>query len=335
MKPYTHLLLAILLCSCTTYAPQSTNSGTVSTKPTWPAHPEQPRIIHTASFSSPLDLNIKKGFIQSITDLILGADKQQLSRPYSVSVYKQTIAVADPDMSAVHLYDLLGHTYKKIRRAGGIDLLSPISVALDDQRLYIADSKLNKVFIVDRDRKSLTTLSDFKRPTSLALDPIKKHLYVSDTTDHNIKIFSTDGNLLRVLGNRGDEEGEFNYPSHITLTDKLLVVNDTMNFRIMIFSKEGAHQSTFGKQGDASGYLTQSKGVAMDSDGNIYVADALANRIQIFSQSGDFLLEFGQTGSKPGEFNMPTGLAIWDDRIYVADSYNQRVQVFQYLKTEQ
>ena len=335
MKPYTHLLLTVLLCSCATYAPQSPKSISDNPKPSWPAHPEQTRIIHTTSFSSPLDLNIRKGFLQSITDLFLGAEKQQLSRPYGVSVYKQTIAVADPDMSAVHVYDLLSHTYNQIKSVGDTNLLSPISLALDDEHLYIADSKLQKVFIVKRDSKSFTTISNFKRPTSLALDPIKQHLYVSDTIDHNIKIFSTNGDLIRIIGNRGDEEGEFNYPSHITLNDKLLVVNDTMNFRIKIFNKEGAHQSTFGKQGDASGYLTQSKGVAIDSDGNIYVADALANRIQIFSQSGDFLLEFGQTGNKPGEFSMPTGLAIWDDRIYVADSYNQRIQVFQYLKTEQ
>ncbi|MCG8124525.1 MAG: hypothetical protein N0E55_11290 [Candidatus Thiodiazotropha taylori] len=32
---------------------------------------------------------------------------------------------------------------------------------------------------------------------------------------------------------------------------------------------------------------------------------------------------------------MPTGLAIWNDKIFVADSYNQRIQVFQYLKVDE
>jgi DNA-binding beta-propeller fold protein YncE len=66
--------------------------------------------------------------------------------------------------------------------------------------------------------------------------------------------------------------------------------------------------------------------------GHVYVADALSNRVQIFGQDGTFLLDFGQAGDNPGAFQMPAGLAAWNDFIYVADSFNQRVQVFQFLR---
>jgi DNA-binding beta-propeller fold protein YncE len=66
----------------------------------------------------------------------------------------------------------------------------------------------------------------------------------------------------------------------------------------------------------------------------VYVADAMANHVQIFDQKGKFLLGFGQSGNEPGAFQMPAGLAIWNNQIYVADSNNQRVQVFQYLPGE-
>jgi hypothetical protein len=40
----------------------------------------------------------------------------------------------------------------------------------------------------------------------------------------------------------------------------------------------------------------------------------------------------GQGGDGPGEFSLPAGLTIDEqDRIWVADSFNRRVQVFQYL----
>ena len=39
-------------------------------------------------------------------------------------------------------------------------------------------------------------------------------------------------------------------------------------------------------------------------------------------------------GSAAGELLLPAGLYIRDDRIYVADSYNRRVQVFQYLASQ-
>ena len=84
----------------------------------------------------------------------------------------------------------------------------------------------------------------------------------------------------------------------------------------------------------SSGFFSQPKGVAADSEGNVYVAGATIDRVQIFSLQGEFLLAFGRNGTGPGEFTMPTGLAIDDDLIYVTDSYNQRVQVFRYLPDE-
>ena len=45
------------------------------------------------------------------------------------------------------------------------------------------------------------------------------------------------------------------------------------------------------------------------------------------------LLAFGREGHGPGEFWLPAGIHIdAKDRIWVADSYNRRVQVFQYLR---
>ena len=43
----------------------------------------------------------------------------------------------------------------------------------------------------------------------------------------------------------------------------------------------------------------------------------------------------GEEGSGPGEFWLPSGIFIdTQDRIWVCDSYNRRLQVFQYLKTD-
>jgi hypothetical protein len=44
-------------------------------------------------------------------------------------------------------------------------------------------------------------------------------------------------------------------------------------------------------------------------------------------------MAFGQEGHGPGEFWLPAGICIdVHDRIYVADSYNKRVQIFEFLK---
>jgi len=54
--------------------------------------------------------------------------------------------------------------------------------------------------------------------------------------------------------------------------------------------------------------------------------------VQVFDQQGRLLYHFGNQGTDKGEFQLPSGVFIdHDDRIFVVDSYNRRVQVFQYF----
>ena len=144
-------------------------------------------------------------------------------------------------------------------------------------------------------------------------------------------VFNAEGKQLLEFGKRGTSDAEFNFPSHIFLSEGKLLVNDNMNFRIQTFDTEGHFLSSFGIHGDGSGAFSQPKGIAADSMGNIYVAGATIDRVQVFSPQGEFLLAFGSKGSGAGEFMMPAGVTIADDQIYVADSFNRRVQVFQFV----
>ncbi len=55
--------------------------------------------------------------------------------------------------------------------------------------------------------------------------------------------------------------------------------------------------------------------------------------VQVFDRDGALLMAFGGEGDGPGEFALPSGITIDErDRIWIADTYNRRVQVFQYLR---
>jgi DNA-binding beta-propeller fold protein YncE len=70
----------------------------------------------------------------------------------------------------------------------------------------------------------------------------------------------------------------------------------------------------------------------VDSEGHIYVSDAAFNNVQIFDQEGRLLLFFGEFGYRRGQFWLPAGLSVDSkDRIYVADQYNKRINIYQYL----
>jgi DNA-binding beta-propeller fold protein YncE len=51
-------------------------------------------------------------------------------------------------------------------------------------------------------------------------------------------------------------------------------------------------------------------GVAVDANGNVFVADRLNNRIQKFTTAGTFLTKWGTVGSGDGQFANPVGVAV-------------------------
>ncbi|GMQ89478.1 MAG: 6-bladed beta-propeller [Gammaproteobacteria bacterium] len=328
------LLIVLTISACATSKPEPGTLPGEALSIVWPGAPEPARIEFIAMFSKAEDLGWRKSFFYKMREFLAGSEDRRMLRPYAVVAGSDVIAVADPGAAVVHLFDTQRRSYSKLSQAGKTRLLSPVGVALGNDRLFVADSELNKVFILDRSSRLLLTLEDFQRPTGLAFDPRQQRLYVADTLAHEVRVFDLNGDPLFTIGKRGEQDGQFNFPSHLAFTGDRLFVTDTMNFRIQIFSRDGEYLKTFGKHGDGSGYFAQPKGVAVDSDGHVYVADALANRVQIFTEDGEFLLSFGGEGDKPGAFNLPAGLAIRGNRIYVADSYNRRIQMFRYLPEE-
>ena len=90
---------------------------------------------------------------------------------------------------------------------------------------------------------------------------------------------------------------------------------------------EGVTNLFEGGRGAGKGELDLPTGIAVDANGNIFVADSNNGRIEKFAPSGAFVSIMGTKGSGPGQLGQPSGIAI--DRagnIYVADASNHRVQ---------
>jgi len=86
----------------------------------------------------------------------------------------------------------------------------------------------------------------------------------------------------------------------------------------------------FGEEGMDDGEFKAPTGIAIDSDGHIYVADTDNHSIQKFDKEGKFLARWGdEPDSEEGKFYYPRGIAISSEgSVYVSDSGNNRVQKF-------
>ncbi len=77
---------------------------------------------------------------------------------------------------------------------------------------------------------------------------------------------------------------------------------------------------------DAEATFGRPVSISHDIDA-IYVVDAEAHEIRAFSKAGVFLRALGRKGQGPGEFDAPADLDARDGRLYVADKFNDRIQV--------
>lgn len=287
----------------------------------------------------------KKGFLASVSKALLGPDPlAKMDRPHGVAVAPNgNFYVTDTTLKLIFVFGPDGKYIKTFGLQRPAPLRSPTGIAVDAAtgKVYVSDPIWNQVFVYDAAGKLLTRLGSeknkeagkpgkFLRPSGIAVNSQLGKIYIVDTENHRVQIFNRDGQFVSTFGKRGSDDGEFNFPTHITVDkENKVYVADTLNFRVQVFDLDGKFLYKFGKLGDAAGNLARPKGIAVDSQGKIYVSDAYFQNVQIFDQTGKVKFFFGEPGGDEGKFLLPAGMAVdGRQRLYVVDSENHRVQVF-------
>ena len=75
--------------------------------------------------------------------------------------------------------------------------------------------------------------------------------------------------------------------------------------------------------------LNSARGMAVDNDGNVYIANSLNHQIVVVGPQGEQLRTIGSLGNGDGQLNEPSGVAVDDEgNVYVADTWNSRIVKF-------
>jgi len=176
----------------------------------------------------------------------------------------------------------------------------------------------------------------FYYPSGLAFDHHRGLLFISDTNNHRVQVFSCDdgGSFVSKFGEQGDQPGQLLCPWGLAIDhdhDRILIV-DSANNRVQSWSlSEQSFLSAVGQYGAGDLEFFDPRRIAIDRDHHrIIIVDAGNHRLVFLSLIDlSFLFSVGKEGSQPGEFNCPSAVAIDDDRhrIIVSDTENHRVQV--------
>src|SRR5450755_846811 len=268
----------------------------------WPNPPAVARIRYLAFYSAQKlsQVETPKTAKQGWMDRLAGTQPEQdnskvlfqLMQPYGIAVdSKGQLYVADSRVGAIFIFNTETREVELMKNKEHGHFVRIIGLAMDDNdRLFVSDPGLRHVLVFNKDHKPEDVITDgMEEPSGLALDTQNRLLYVSDVSLDQILVYDAD------------------------------------TFKLKRKMGTTGHKHELTTPGD----FAKPTGLAVDKEGNLYVADTLNDRIEVFDADGKFISTFGKAGDGPGYFARPKGVTVDSDgHVWVADGMQDRVQVF-------
>lgn len=177
----------------------------------------------------------------------------------------------------------------------------------------------------------LFSIYDLEKPLGVAVDPAGQRICVTQSGGERVTtVYDGEGNKIMVLVPPGTVATERD-PFYVAI-DRMgtMYVSDRLRHTIDMYDANGVYLGVFANR-DQQSTAWSPLGLALDLSDNLYITDVtdLEHRVMMFDQAGDLKLEFGKEGDSGGEFSFPNDVAVDSNGlIYVADSNNFRIQVF-------
>lgn len=132
------------------------------------------------------------------------------------------------------------------------------------------------------------------------------------------------------IGTEGTGKGQFKYVEDFDITqDGRILATDAAHAYVQVFDKRtGQYLSRFGGKGDDDENLDKPEGIAIDPQGNIFVADYNTGYVKKYNKNFKWLMTFSDYGTEPGQNIKSEFMSIYKGKLYMPEAGNHRVNVF-------
>lgn len=208
-------------------------------------------------------------------------------------------------------------------------ILKPYGVAIHDGKIYICDTGLDAIEIIDLQKNSFEYfapkgIGQLKKPVNCNIDE-NGYLYVADGERRQVVIFDPSGKYVNSIG-----EAENFKPTDVVVNGDKIWVANFVNNKIHVYNKESYELLYTLPESDVGNedYLYSPSNIYVTED-RIYVSDFGDFKIKIYTYEGDFIMSVGSFGDKIGQFVRPKGIAVdRESNLYVVDAGFENVQIF-------
>ncbi|XP_012562253.1 tripartite motif-containing protein 2 [Hydra vulgaris] len=262
------------------------------------------------------------------------ANKITRLNPCGITTSNSSLLISDNQLGVVNIYsidDFINSFTLPYKVLFKHSFPSVTDVSLLEETFFVTDHLSKKVHICSKVGVENFINSEIFLPQSLELSGIcvtnNKQIIVSDSKACNITICEQNGDLLHTFGGAD----KLDYPQFLCWSSRSerIFIADTCSSKVHVFNIYGQHDFSFGSHIMNNGCFLNPSGIDVDDSGRIFVADETLNNVQVFDKNGNLIDNFGESGFKCGHFHSPKGLSVCNGKVYIADSLNYRVQVFE------
>ncbi len=229
--------------------------------------------------------------------------------PNGMTIIGSDIWIADTDNNRLVVLDAAGNIKRELP-----EIERPMHITQVNGKPLISEYGSDVISIIENDERDTIHLSATPDAPASA-DMTGNKIAVADFYNHRI-ILEVNGEEMHI-GEKGDKDGEFHYPTDVQFLEGKLYVADAYNHRVQVFDENGAHLKTLA--GDQQ--INAATGIYVTNE-YIIVTDFENDRVLTFSHEGE-LVDLMDEG-----FLRPTDILVHEDQLYVLNFKGKFISIF-------